>query len=90
MHWTVSVIEESGAKALVLDPMQRDGADDSQSDASDSASQGETTKGLNDHSANTLPTAALYGAASMAAPQGVVHARVGQNLLKCNEIQSFG
>ena len=44
--------------------MQREGVDDSQSDASDHAGHDETTNSLNHHSSNTLPVAAPYGAAS--------------------------
>ena len=43
--------------------MQREGADDSLSDVSEHASQGETVNSLNNHNANTLQTAAPYGAA---------------------------
>ena len=63
MHWDVSFSEESSAKTVVLGSMQREGVDDSQSDASDHAGNDDTTNSLNHHSSNDIPAAAPYGAA---------------------------
>ena len=59
------LVEESSAKTVVLDPMQREGVDDSLSDTSERASQGETVNSLNNHGSNAIPAAAPYGAASI-------------------------
>ena len=61
--WGRFVVEESSAKTVVLGSMQREGVDDSQSEASDSAGNDETTNGLNNLSSNTIPAAAPPGAA---------------------------
>ena len=49
--------------------MEREGAGDSLSEASEHASTNNVNYGVSDHMANTFPTAAPYGAASMGAPQ---------------------
>ena len=51
------------------DPMQREGVDDSLSEASEQASTNNVSYSVSNHNANTFPTAAPYGAASMGAPQ---------------------
>ena len=46
------------------DPMQREGVDDSLSEASEQASTNNVSYSVSNHNANTFPTAAPYGAAS--------------------------